>query len=180
MHVGWGPKGWFTQAALAGGGALVDMGIHALDAARYLLGDPEPVGVYARIGTHYQEMDVDDTGLIVVTWEDGATSTIESGWWQPHSDGPEAATQVYGTGGYGRLFPTQLRRPDIGVEDPGFVFPREPHGLPVMYETQLAAFLAAVATGHVSEAGSLVGVTNMRVVDAAYESAKTGHAVFVE
>ena len=31
MHVKWGPSGWFTQKRLAGGGALADMGIHALD-----------------------------------------------------------------------------------------------------------------------------------------------------
>ena len=37
----WGPAGWFTDPALAGGGALIDMGIHAIDTARYLLGDPE-------------------------------------------------------------------------------------------------------------------------------------------
>ena len=40
VHAGWGPSGWFTDPALAGGGALVDMGVHAIDTARYLLGDP--------------------------------------------------------------------------------------------------------------------------------------------
>ncbi len=45
VHTHWGPGGWFTQKALAGGGAMADMGIHALDTARYLLGDPKPVSV---------------------------------------------------------------------------------------------------------------------------------------
>src|SRR5512143_1535042 len=31
VHANWGPAGWFTQRKLAGGGALADMGIHALD-----------------------------------------------------------------------------------------------------------------------------------------------------
>lgn len=35
VHTNWGPAGWFTQKALAGGGALADMGIHALDTARF-------------------------------------------------------------------------------------------------------------------------------------------------
>ncbi len=42
VHAGWGPAGWFTDPELAGGGALVDMGVHAIDTARYLLGDPPP------------------------------------------------------------------------------------------------------------------------------------------
>ena len=96
VHSNWGPAGWFTQKALAGGGALADMGIHALDTARYLLGDPKPVSVYAKIGTHYKNFDVDDTGVIIVEWDNGTTSYTETGWWQPHSDSPEAGAQLYG------------------------------------------------------------------------------------
>src|SRR5258705_99739 len=36
VHAGWGPSGWFTDPELAGGGALVDMGVHAIDTARFL------------------------------------------------------------------------------------------------------------------------------------------------
>lgn len=177
VHVNWGPKGWFTQAALAGGGALADMGIHALDTARYLLGDPLPRSVYASVGTHYREMDVDDTAVIVVTWQDGSTSTLESGWFQPQADGPEAASQLYGTEGYGRLYPTELRRVDGEVVDPGFTFPRVPHCLPSMYETQLRAFLDAIRTGRVEDGTSAVSLVNARIVDATYESARTGEVV---
>ncbi|MCX6037011.1 MAG: Gfo/Idh/MocA family oxidoreductase [Chloroflexi bacterium] len=114
VHTHWGPAGWFTQKKLAGGGAMVDMGIHALDTARFLLGDPQPVSVYARIGTFYKDFDVDDTGVIIVNWDNGAVSYIESGWWQPHSDGAEAATQLYGQQGFAQLFPTLLELPDPG------------------------------------------------------------------
>jgi predicted dehydrogenase len=179
VHVGWGPGGWFTEPRLAGGGALPDMGIHALDVARFLLGDPSPASVYARIGTHYRDLDVDDTGLVIVTWQDGTTSCVESGWWQPHADGPEAASLVYGTEGFGRLFPTHLRRTNGEEEDPGFAFPREPHNLPAMYQAQMRAFLEAIATGRVEGAGSLVGLENMRIVDAAYESARTDEVVHI-
>ncbi len=42
IHENWGPAGWFAQKELAGGGALADMGVHAIDTVRYLLGDPKP------------------------------------------------------------------------------------------------------------------------------------------
>ena len=63
VHAGWGPSGWFTDPALAGGGALIDMGIHAIDTARFLLGDPEPTRVGASIGVgEFGDYDVDDDG----------------------------------------------------------------------------------------------------------------------
>ena len=173
VHVDWGPRGWFTKPTLSGGGAMMDMGIHAIDTARFLLGDPRPMSVYARIGTHYREVDVDDTGLVIITWRDGMTSYIESGWFQPQADSPEAACQVYGSEGFGRLYPTVLRRTDSTVQDPKFAFPREPHCSPSMYQAQMAAFVDCVRTGRVGEAGPLVGLDNMRVLDAAYASART-------
>ena len=69
------------------------MGIHAVDTVRFLLGDPLPASVYAQIGTYYGDFDVDDTGVIIVNWDDGTSSYIDSGWWQPQSDGPEASTR---------------------------------------------------------------------------------------
>jgi predicted dehydrogenase len=182
VHVHWGPAGWFTQKRYAGGGALADMGIHALDTARFLLGDPQPVSVYARIGTYYGDFDVDDTGVIFVNWDDGTTSVIESGWWQPHADGPEAATQLYGTAGFGRIFPTYLEVPDAersAVErvDPGFPPLRDPHCPQSMYDDQMAYFVSCIRTGQAPRPGGLEGWINVRLVDAAYESARTGKVV---
>lgn len=182
VHAHWGPSGWFTQKELAGGGAMVDMGIHALDTARFLLGDPQPVSVYARIGTYYKDFDVDDTGVIIVTWDNGTVSYIESGWWQPHSDGPEAATQLYGTQGFGQLFPTGLELPNVNEEkldviDAGFDFPRAEHCAQSMYNAQMAHFIQCIRSGKMPVSGGAEGLMNMRIVDAAYESARTGKVV---
>lgn len=182
VHTLWGPSGWFTKKDFAGGGALADMGIHALDTARFLLDDPKPVSVYAKIGTHYRDFDVDDTGVIIVEWEDGATSYIESGWWQPHADGPEAATQLYGTQGFGQLFPTRLEIPDaeeekVNVVDSGYAFPRQEHCPQSMYDAQMRYFIECIREKKTPVPGALEGLVNMKVVDAAYESSRTGKVV---
>lgn len=182
VHVHWGPGGWFTQKKLAGGGALADMGIHALDTARFLLGDPQPVSVYARIGTYYKDFDVDDTGVILVEWDNGATSYIESGWWQPHMDGPEAATQLYGAEGFGQLFPTRVeimnkKDEKVDVLEAGFQFPREEHCPQSMYDAQVKYFLDCIRKNKMPVPGALEGIVNMRIVDAAYKSARTGKVV---
>jgi predicted dehydrogenase len=184
VHTHWGPAGWFTQKKLAGGGALADMGIHALDTARFLLGDPQPVSVYARIGTYYQDFDVDDTGVLLVNWDNGTVSYIESGWWQPHSDGAEAATQLYGLKGFGQLFPTQLELPDpekkrIEIVRSGFKFPRKEHCPQRMYDAQMAHFIRSITDKTVPTPGGAEGLVNMKVVDAAYRSARIGKVVDV-
>ncbi len=185
VHSHWGPAGWFTHKELAGGGALADMGVHAVDTARFLLGDPKPVSVYAKLGTHYRKFDVDDTGLILVEWENGAISYIESGWWQPHTDGPEAATQLYGTKGFGQLFPTRLEMPNVKeqkveLKESGFVFPRPEHCPQSMYDAQMAYFIQCIRRNRNPVPGAAEGVINMKILDAAYKSSRTGKAVNIK
>jgi predicted dehydrogenase len=184
VHSNWGPGGWFTQNKFAGGGALADMGIHAIDTARFLLGDPQPVDVYAKIGTYYKDFDVDDTGLILINWDNGVTSYVESGWWQPHMDGPEAATQLYGLKGFGSVFPTLLELPNLAEErvekvDGGFTHPREQQCPQSMYDAQMAYFVDSIRAGRTPVPGGAEGLVNMRIVAAAYESARTGQAVAI-
>lgn len=185
VHTHWGPSGWFTQKQFAGGGAMADMGIHALDTARFLLGDPQPVSVYAKIGTYYKDFDVDDTGVIIIEWDSGATSYIESGWWQPHSDGPEAATQLYGSKGFGQLFPTRLVLPNekgqkLDEIESGFEFPRKEHCPQSLYDEQLRYFAECIESRQKPNPGSMEGLVNMQVVDAAYESSRTGKAINIK
>lgn len=182
VHVNWGPAGWFTQAKLAGGGALADMGIHAIDTARFLLGDPNPVSVYAKIATHYQNFDVDDTGIIVINWDNGATSYIESGWWQPHADGAEASTQLYGQKGFGQLFPTYTRILNPQTQQPettesGFPAVRDPHCPQIMYDRQLAYFVECIRQNKTPVPGGAEGLINMQIIDAAYTSSRLGKVI---
>jgi predicted dehydrogenase len=185
VHSNWGPSGWFTQAKFAGGGAMADMGIHALDTARFLLGDPQPISVYAHIGTYYKDFDVDDTGVVIVNWENGAVSYIESGWWQPHMDGPEAATQLYGTKGFGEIYPTHMKIPDpvkgeIVEVNPGYPHPRADHCPQVLYDRQLAYFIDCIENHSQPNPGGLEGLVNMKIIDAAYKSAHSGRVIQIK
>jgi predicted dehydrogenase len=184
VHANWGPAGWFIQKKWAGGGAMADMGIHAVDTARYLMNDPIPVSVYARVGRYYIKGDVDDTGVILVNWNNGAVSYIESGWWQPHVDGPESATQLYGTKGFGSIFPTLLELPNkktmqVDEVKPGFPYPRLAQAPQGMYDRQMAAFIDAIKEQRMPKPGAMEGYVNMQIIGAAYRSAATGKVVNV-
>jgi len=160
MHAGWGPTGWFADAGLAGGGALVDMGVHAIDTARFLLGDPLPERVCAVVGTRYAagRYDVDDDAILLITWSDGTNSIVESGWWQPHLEGLEADTEVFGTGGYDRIWP-----PEEPSED-------YEHCTQPMYTTQMREFLDAIEEGRQPRPSGTDGRVVMQIVEHAYRS----------
>ena len=159
VHAGWGPSGWFTDPALAGGGALLDMGVHAVHTTRYLLGDPQPVRVCAAVGTRYGDYAVDDDAVLLVTWSNGTTSVVESGWWQPKVAGLEADTELYGTGGYARVW--EQTEPPPGYE----------HCTQPMYSAQLAELVEAVAAGRQPRPGGEDGRVVVEVVERAYASA---------
>jgi len=159
VHANWGPSGWFTQRELAGGGALVDMGVHAIDTARFLLGEPVPERVCATVGTRYGSYDVDDDDVLLITWSNGTNSIVESGWWHPHRGGMEADTEVYGTKGYARIWP-----PDPPSEE-------YEHGTQPMYTAQAKEFLDAIAERRAPRPGGEDGRVVMQVVEMAYRSA---------
>jgi predicted dehydrogenase len=165
VHARWGPAGWFVDPDLAGGGALADMGVHAIDTARFLLGGPEPVRVCAAIGTRYREIAVDDDAILLISWSNGTNSVVESGWWQPHLEGLEAETEVYGTGGFARIF--------------GYTEPPEPdyeHCPQSMYTAQMAELVDAVRAGRRPSPDGADGRIVMRVVEEAYRSGGVGAA----
>ncbi len=159
VHKAWGPKGWFLDPELAGGGALVDMGVHAIDTARYLLGDPEPTRVCAAVGRRYGDAQVDDDGILLIGWSNGTNSIVESGWWQPHIEGMEADTELYGTGGYARIW-------DFTEGPEGYEHCSQP-----MYSAQVAEFIDACERGVQPRPDGRDGAVVMRIVDEAYRSA---------
>jgi predicted dehydrogenase len=159
-HAGWGPDGWFTDPSLAGGGALADMGVHAIDTARFLLGDPRPERVCAAIGARYAAGRVDDDAILLIGWSNGTNSIVEAGWWQPHLGGLEADTEVYGTRGYARVW-----QPPAGmVED-------DDHCPQSMYTTQMEAFVQAISEERQPRPDARDGAVVVDVVERAYRSA---------
>jgi predicted dehydrogenase len=164
VHQGWGPSGWFVDPALAGGGALMDMGVHAIDTARFLLNDPEPAGVCATLATRYAagRYTVDDDGIVLIRWSTGVRSIVECGWWQPHRGGLEADTEIYGTGGYARIWDP----PPVGLPPT-----EDDHCSQPMYTAQMTEFLRAIEEDREPVPGPENGLTVMRIVEDAYRSA---------
>ncbi|WP_414171741.1 Gfo/Idh/MocA family protein [Clavibacter tessellarius] len=93
------PGGWFSNRSVSGGGPLIDLGVHFLDMALWLMDFPEPVAVtgyaFHRLGsrgnirglTRYLSADqtpsddpVEDLAGALVRFADGAVLSIETSY----------------------------------------------------------------------------------------------------
>lgn len=70
---------WFTQRGKAGGGALVDVGVHIADLLRWLTGKPV-ARVCAAAKTLEKPVEVEDTASVMMEWADGTLGTFEASW----------------------------------------------------------------------------------------------------
>lgn len=81
-----GIDGWFTDRSKAGGGAMIDLGIHAIDAAWYLMGTPPPRSVSAQTYQNYPQLvrhgvfDVEDSGYGMIRFENRAMLHFKVSW----------------------------------------------------------------------------------------------------
>lgn len=95
------PSGFFVRFAPTSGGIFVDMSVHDIDLARWLLGSPKPLRVFATgtIALHEGLSvcgDVDN-GIAMCEFADGRTACFYASRTMAH--GHETATEIIGTGG---------------------------------------------------------------------------------
>src|SRR5687768_9234694 len=79
--------GWFIDKSKAGGGALIDIGVHMLDLAWYLLGQPKPISAFGV--THHRfahtlpdgkKIDVDDAAFAMVRFDNNKSLELATSW----------------------------------------------------------------------------------------------------
>ncbi|MDA3874800.1 MAG: Gfo/Idh/MocA family oxidoreductase [Kiritimatiellae bacterium] len=81
--------GWFGQKDLSGGGPMLDIGVHKIDIALWLMGRPKPVTVSGTVHhrrgvplakTRGVKFDVEDYACGFVRFENGASLLFETSW----------------------------------------------------------------------------------------------------
>jgi predicted dehydrogenase len=177
------PDNWIVRKDTAGGGAVMDMAVHSIDTTRYLLGEPLPVRVYAETGTDYSQFDeVEDVGTFMVHWDNGVHSVFVTANYNPYQEAPEGAIDVWGSTGHGRIFPSVLDLKLGGVMGcfaPTFPAREQQVDYP-MFQKQLEYFVDCVRSGRQPQPGGREGLIAMKVVDAVYESARSGKSVDIQ
>jgi predicted dehydrogenase len=177
------PGSWFVTPDYAGGGALADMGIHSIDMISFLLDDKiKATKVFARTGTFFKPIELEDTATVTIEYDNNMTAVIEAGWYHNHADGPEGSAQVFGTQGHARTFPSELVCQIAGTwgkYTPNMP-PRKQHCDLPMYEKQLNYFIDCVLNDVNPIPDGRRGLQAMAVLEAAYRSAKTGEVALLK
>ena len=193
-----GMGGWFTSKALAGGGPLIDLGVHMVDMALFLMGDPGVESVscatYAELGpqgrggwsgkglmTGENPYEVEDLATAFIRLSGGATLNLETGWAVYRESSDDFGVTLYGTDGgaemkvrnYGTADTVRIYTDVAGV--PAVVTPeiepREGHYAVVR------RFVETVRGGDWRGQHGEDGLDRARIIDACYASALEGREV---
>jgi predicted dehydrogenase len=185
---------WFTTAALAGGGPLLDIGVHVLDYSLFLLGNPTVTAVsastydlLASAGFGFNpesgktsvagstEFDVEDLATVFIRLQDGGTLLVESSWAAHRTDGDEFGMTLYGSKGGAELIvenyapsgSLRIFTDDDGVPAETRLTAQPGGGHKVVVER----FLTKIRSGRWHEHDGATAVDLARIVDACYRSA---------
>ena len=80
-YAAWG-SAWMLEPKSAGGGALLNLGIHGMDYMRHLAGERLRV-VGAAVGNRAHGLGIEDFGAVTLQGESGFVGTVEAGYTYP-------------------------------------------------------------------------------------------------
>ena len=89
----------FWDVERSGGGVTMDMGCHAIEFFRWMLGRPAIKSVYAQMGTHVHGKKTrgDDNAILVLEFANGTTAVAEESWTK--LGGMDDRAEVHGSKG---------------------------------------------------------------------------------
>lgn len=170
------PQQWRRDPKLAGGGALMDIGIYSVNGARYMVGE-EPVWVTAQETKTEPDRfvpGIDETIQFQLGFPSGAVASCLSTYNMDNLD----RFFLDGTAGYAELLPATGYGPTKGRTNKGEL--RQPD---VVHQTvQMDAMSDILLRGGRPEvpADGEEAVKDMVIIQAIYQAAKTGQKVMLK
>ena len=167
---------WRTRRSAGGGGALIDNGYHNLYTAVALLQSPV-VEVYARLGTFVHKHDVEDTAALLMTHASDAISSVLVAW---SGRSAQSVQEIHGSVGAIRVRGTGREQTvELHTDDGVSALERPDPAAPLGFVSVFRDLADALETGGPVPFPFEMGYTNLQVVFAAYESARTGKSVTI-
>ena len=187
-----GIPGWgmFISKEKNGGGPLIDIGVHMLDATMHVMGFPKPVKVFGqtfqKFGKRadvtglmgqwdYKNFTVEDFAAAQILFENGASLQLESSFVAEQQERDAMFFQIFGDKGGGRYNPLQMF-----TEKHGALLDITPQYLPQgvqAHHEEIKSFVQSVLddTPVVTPGEQALEIT--KIIDAIYKSGETGELV---
>ena len=183
--------GWFGQKELSGGGPLIDLGVPRLDLALWLMGYPQVDWILARTYDHLgsaraqaeaKSYSVEDLAAGFITFRNGAALEVEASWAAHIAEAELMETRLLGT--KGGVVQRNLRgeyafEATAYTERDGTLYDIALAALPERAKSAYFVFADCIARGVPHPATGEEGLTVMQILDAIYESARSGKPVKV-
>ena len=176
----WGvPRGignWFTDPDRAGGGALIDIGVHVLDLAWFLMGCPSVASVSGQIYNKYPQLTrTEDSAFALIRCTDGRSIQLEASWVLAQA-ADTMGVHLYGTLGGAHLDDHTAERYTISAEE------RTRHsmilqgGVPA-FTAQTINFVRSIRGEEAPRTPAEQGTRLMAILEAIYRSAAMGREI---
>jgi predicted dehydrogenase len=195
------PMGWFADKKRSGGGPLIDLGVHVIDLARFLMGRPKAVSAYGatfnHIGTRMNlkdytrytasdydgdKSDVEDVCIAMIRFDNGGVVTLEVSF-SENIKNDNFSVQIHGTKGGASFDPIEIfTEEDDYLENITPIYSKAPDAFNQFFTDEIHHFVDC-ASGKIDPKDCIApaedGVELMKILDAVYESARTGHEVII-
>jgi predicted dehydrogenase len=183
--------GVFGRKELQGGGPMIDIGVHILECAHYVMGKPKPVAAsgqcYTYIGNKKSEVlsvwpdwdhktyNVEDLAIGLIRFKNGATLVIESSF-AAHIEKNVFTFQVMGEKGGGTFEP-----PRLYTDLAGTMFNLEPAflGKGEAWDLKMSDWVEAIRTGRKPMAPGADGLAVQQMLNGIYTSAERGKEIAI-
>ena len=181
--------GVFGRKDLQGGGPLIDIGVHMIEVAHYLMGSPRPVAASASAYTYlgdkpleadapwgpwdYETYTVEDLGVGFVRFENGACMSVETSF-AAHIEKDVLNFQLMGEKGGCIFMP-----PQVFKDQAGSMVNITPAHIPEYkaFNRKMERWIACLRGEEETQAPAEAGLAVQRILDALYESAEKGAEV---
>lgn len=175
----------FWDPELSGGGAMIDMGCHCIEAARYFFGkDNKPIEAFAWGNTLVHKCKGEDNALLIVKFEDGSIAQAEVSW--SSRGGLDLRNEIYGT--EGAIFTDVTRSTPIRVftltsagyvvekfeSEKGWVIPLPEEAFAYGYQAEMKHFVECIRDGKPAREDFEDGYIVNAILEAGYKSMESG------
>lgn len=197
-----GKGGWFTTKEQSGGGPLIDLGVHMIDLAIYLMGNPRPISVsgstYQKFANNYEAsdskhatfgeakadgiIDVEDLAIGFIKFDNGASLQIEFSW----ASNVEKEVNFVELRGTKKGFSWKEGFYNVfdGTARSKFSMAREVAKQAVKYRSGHTAninhFIDVLVSGATPDFTEQQGVNMIKILEGIYTSAATGREVLFD